>query len=100
MAVGELERHVQAWVHGGRDVETTGLVIGRIRDLAAADRRTVQRWVVGELREDRKERSALLLGLARQLAYTRRRLRQASDDLDGLAARRGDLTGAVARSTL
>src|SRR5712691_10325737 len=27
-AVSELERHVQAWVHGGRDVETTGLVIG------------------------------------------------------------------------
>ncbi len=27
-AVAELERHVQAWVHGGRDVETTGLVIG------------------------------------------------------------------------
>src|SRR6266436_4112525 len=27
-AVVELQRHVQAWVHGGRDVETTGLVIG------------------------------------------------------------------------
>ena len=26
-AVAELERHAQAWVHGGRDVETTGLVI-------------------------------------------------------------------------
>jgi conjugative relaxase-like TrwC/TraI family protein len=26
-AVSELERHAQAWVHGGRDVETTGLVI-------------------------------------------------------------------------
>jgi len=26
-AVAELERHVQAWVHGGRDVETTGVVI-------------------------------------------------------------------------
>ncbi len=27
-ALTELERHVQAWVHGGRGVETTGLVIG------------------------------------------------------------------------
>jgi len=26
-AVSELERHAQAWVHGGRDVETTGLVV-------------------------------------------------------------------------
>ena len=26
--VSELERHVQAWVRGGRDVETTGVVIG------------------------------------------------------------------------
>ncbi len=26
-AVGELERHVQAWVHGGRDVETTGAAV-------------------------------------------------------------------------
>jgi conjugative relaxase-like TrwC/TraI family protein len=26
-ALSELERHAQAWVHGGRDVETTGLVV-------------------------------------------------------------------------
>ena len=60
---------------------------GRIRDLAAAaDRGTLLRWV-GELLEDRKERSALLQQLARQLAYMRRRLRQASNYLDGLLQR-------------
>jgi hypothetical protein len=59
----------------------------RIQDLAAAaDRRTLLRWV-GELLEDRKERSALLQQLARQLAYMRRRLRQASNYLDGLLQR-------------
>src|SRR5260370_17337846 len=56
----------------------------RIRDLAAAaDRGTLLRWV-GELLEDRKERSALLQRLGRRLGYTRRRLRQASDYLDRL----------------
>jgi hypothetical protein len=59
----------------------------RIRDqAAAADRGTLLRWV-GELLEDRKERSALLQRLARQLAYTRRRLRQASNYFDGLLQR-------------
>src|SRR5260370_22652411 len=59
----------------------------RIRDLAAAaDRGTLLRWV-GELLEDRKERSALLQRLGRRLGYTRRRLRQASDYLDGLLQR-------------
>jgi hypothetical protein len=59
----------------------------RIRALAvAADRGTLLRWV-GELLEDRKERSALLQRLARQLAYTRRRLRQASHYLEGLLQR-------------
>src|SRR5260370_42015032 len=56
----------------------------RIRDLvAAADRGTLLRWV-GELLEDRRERSALLQRLARQLASTRRRLHEASKYLDGL----------------
>jgi hypothetical protein len=42
-----------------------------IRDLAAAaDRGTLLRWV-GELLEDRKERSALLQQLARQPSLTR-----------------------------
>jgi len=59
----------------------------RIRDLAtSADRGTLLRWV-GELLEDRRERSALLQGLARQLAHLRRRLRQASKYLDGLLQR-------------
>jgi CRP-like cAMP-binding protein len=59
----------------------------RIRNLAAtADRGTLLRWV-GELLEDRKERSALLQQLARQLTHVRRRLRQASSYLDGLLQR-------------
>jgi hypothetical protein len=59
----------------------------RIQDLAmAADRETLLRWV-RELLDDRKERRALLRRLARQLAYTRRRLRQASNYLDGLLRR-------------
>jgi hypothetical protein len=56
----------------------------RIKDhAAAADRGTLLRWV-GELLDDRNERSALLQRLARQFAYARRRLRQASNYLDGL----------------
>jgi hypothetical protein len=52
----------------------------RIEDqAAAADRGTLLRWV-GELL-GRKERSALLQRLARQLAYARRRLREASNYL-------------------
>jgi hypothetical protein len=44
---------------------------GRIRALAAAaDRGTLLRWV-GELLEDRKERTALLQRLARQPSLTR-----------------------------
>ncbi len=51
----------------------------RIEDQsAAADRETLLRWVK-ELLEDGKERSVLLKRLARQLAYTRRCLRQAGD---------------------
>jgi hypothetical protein len=59
----------------------------RIQDQStAADRGALLRWV-RELLEDRKERSALLQRLARQLAYARRRLRQASNYLDGLLQR-------------
>jgi hypothetical protein len=52
----------------------------------AADRGTLLRWV-RELLKDRRERSGLLLRLARELAYTRRRLRQAAGYLDGLLRR-------------
>jgi hypothetical protein len=65
----------------------------RICDLATcADRGTLLRWV-GELLEDRRERSALLQGLARQLAHLRRRLRQASKYLDGLLQRAEEILG-------
>lgn len=52
-------------------------------DLASADRPTLARWV-RELLDDRRARSALLLGQTRRLSYTRRRLRQAFRYLDGL----------------
>lgn len=59
----------------------------RIEDQAeAAERGPLLRWV-RELLKDRRERSAVLLRLARQLAYTRRRLRQAAAYLDGLLRR-------------
>lgn len=51
--------------------------------LATADAETLRRWV-RLLLDDRRGRSGLLLGQARRLAYTRKRLRQAFHYLDGL----------------
>ncbi len=48
-----------------------------------ADRGTMTRWV-RSLLDDRKARSALILGLSRQLHHTKGRLAQAAKYLDGL----------------
>ena len=51
--------------------------------LASADRATLARWL-RLLLDDRRARSALLLGQLRRLNHARRRLRQAFAYLDGL----------------
>lgn len=56
-----------------------------------SDRATLVRWVRALL-EDRKARSALILGLSRQLHHARRRLAQAASYLDGLLAKAHDAT--------
>lgn len=53
------------------------------REAPSASRDTLARWVQA-LVEDRAARSGLLQRQARQLTYTRRRLRQAFAYLDGL----------------
>jgi hypothetical protein len=51
--------------------------------LASADRATLARWA-RELLEDRRARTALVLGQTRRLAYARTRLAQAFTYMDGL----------------
>jgi conjugative relaxase-like TrwC/TraI family protein len=47
-ALSELERHAQAWVHGGRDVETTGLLVATsFRPAVAGDGATPRLWTFG-----------------------------------------------------
>jgi hypothetical protein len=43
----------------------------------------LRRWL-GQLRADRRARSALIQSLSRQLQHLRERIRQAGDHLDGL----------------